>query len=297
MPPDRLAATVRTDFVANSNDSYWLANLAQTWPAMSPMLGPIDNAQRPRTRAALELFAHRFVGDDGMPGTRMSSDALKVLWFDSRNYMAAQVLDDLLAACPVGTRTTLADGTDVPLDEACDVLRRWDRKDGIHSRGAHLFREFWKAASLLPNVYATPFDARDPVHTPRGLRTSDPAVRLALMQALGTAVRTFRTAGIALDAELGSVQYATIGSSTFPVAGGDEYEGVLNKQEVRAFDGKRYEPFFGTSYVQVVSLGGSGSTATGLLVYGQSVDPTSPYAPLQLKAYSEGRMFQLPTPK
>ena len=65
------------------------------------------------------------------------------------------------------------------LAEACDVLRAWNVRDDLDSRGALLFRRF--AQRLLgggpasaPPPFEVPFDAADPANTPRGLRTEDP---------------------------------------------------------------------------------------------------------------------------
>lgn len=296
-PPARLASVIRTDFVANSNDSYWLANPAHRWPAMSPMLGAVDVQQRPRTRAALGIIERRFNGADGLPGNTMNADRLKTLWFDSRNDAARWVLDDLLAECEKSNETVLADGTRVSLVAGCAALRQWDRRSAIHSRGAHLFREFWKLATAIPGVYAVPFDAADPVATPRGLKMADPVVRGKVLMALGSAIRLFEKAGVALDAELGSVQYALVGGLRIPFAGGDEVEGVMNKQEFLGFSGGRYTPFYGSSYVQLIGFEAAGQTAEGLLVYSQSTDSGSAYFGDQLPAYSSGKMLLLPVLK
>ena len=37
--------TIRSDFVENSNDSYWLANPSAPFPAFSPIIGDIDTEQ------------------------------------------------------------------------------------------------------------------------------------------------------------------------------------------------------------------------------------------------------------
>jgi acyl-homoserine-lactone acylase len=51
---------------------------------------------------------------------------------------------------------------------------------------------------------------------------------------------------------------------------------------------------WGTSYIQVVGFDDVGPVARGLLTYGQSIDPRSPYYADQLPLYSEKRLQSLP---
>lgn len=296
IPASRLAATVRTDFVSNENDSYWLANPAIVWPTFSPLLGPVNVAQRPRTRAALTMFQQRFAGTDGLSGNLMSADKLQALWYRNENYMASVVLDDLLALCPTNPTVTLTAGVTVSTAAACAALSAWDRHSSLDSRGAHVFREFWRLASTIRNVYAVPFSASDPVNTPRGLNTADATTKAAILQAFGNAINTFQTAGVAMDAPLGSLQYVSVNGEKVPLSAGDEFEGVLNKLETTGFINGHYDPFFGSSYVQQVDFANTGTTVRGILTYSQSTDPTSPYFGNQIRTYSSKQFFTLPTP-
>ena len=59
----------------------------------------------------------------------------------------------------------------MPLANACRVLADWDGTFNLDSRGAVLWREFitrFRPADA-PQLFATPFDAADPLGTPRGL--------------------------------------------------------------------------------------------------------------------------------
>jgi acyl-homoserine-lactone acylase len=296
LPATKLPSVIRTDFVANSNDSFWLANPAQTWPAFSPMMGPVATEQRPRTRAALATFQRRFAGTDGLSGNLMSAAKLETIWYRNENFMSSLVLDDLLALCPATPAITLLTGETVPTAAACTALTAWDRTSSRESRGAHVFREFWRAASTIPRVYAVPFNAADPVNTPRGLNTADAATRTAILQAFGKAINTFQTAGVAMDAQLGSLQFVNVGGSPVPLSAGEEFEGVPNKLETLGFVDGSYLPFLGSSYVQFVNLGKGGTSVRGILTYSQSTDPASPYFNNQLKTYSDKQLYTLPTP-
>jgi acyl-homoserine-lactone acylase len=296
MPASKLASAIRTDFVANSNDSYWLANPAITWPGASPLLGPLATAQRPRTRAALTAFQRRFAGTDGMSGNLMNAAKLQTIWYSNENYVASIVLDDLLALCPANPIVTLSSGMAIPTAAACSALSAWDRRSDRDSRGAHLFREFWRAASAVRNVYALPFNPQDPVETPRGLNTSDPAVNAAILQSFGNAINTVLAAGVAIDAPLGSLQFFTVNGQSIPLSGSEEFEGAPNKLETRGFINGSYEPFLGSSYVQVVDYSNKILSARGILTHSQSTNPASPYFGNQLRSYSDKQLYTFPSP-
>lgn len=296
MPASRLASVIRTDFVANSNDSYWLANPAVTWPSASPLLGPVATEQRPRTRAALVTIQRRFAGADGLPGNLMSAAKLETLWHRNENYSASIVLDDLLALCPANPGITLGNGAAIPTAAACAALSAWDRRSNLDSRGAHLFREFWRTASTIRNVYSMPFNAQDPINTPRGLNTGDPTVRAAILQSLGNAINVFQAAGVAMNAVLGSVQFVTINGQQIPLSAGEEFEGVPNKLETSGFVNGSYQPFLGSSYVQLVDFSNGTPSVRGILTYSQSTDPASPYFGNQLTTYSDKKLYTLPNP-
>ncbi|WP_426210856.1 penicillin acylase family protein [Massilia sp. TWP1-3-3] len=297
VPAAQLPVAIRTDYVANSNDSYWLANPAIAWSGITPMAGPVGVPQRLRTRATLTMIERRLAGSDGLPGRQFSAAHLQKLLFNSDNFAANMVLDDLLALRGSYQAVTMPDGTEVALGEAWDALSRWDRRSATSSRGAHLFREFWRSARLIPNLHRIAFTPRDPIHTPAGLNTDDVAVRSALLQALGRALTMFRAAGVPPNAQLGAMQYMLSSTRKFAVPGGEEFEGVLNKLESRPFTDGHYQPYFGVSYVQFISHHPHGLSAEGILSYSQSTDPRSPYYLNQLPAFSRGEVFRLPEPE
>src|SRR5262249_15590126 len=154
-----------------------------------------------------------------------------------RNFAASLVLDDLLAACA---------NAPAEAQEACTALRGWNRTDNLDATAAHLFREFWRKAKDVPNVWRVPFDAKDPVGTPSGLRMTDDTVRAKVFDALVSAVADLKKAGFALDAPLGKVQVKPTSAGLVPVHGGDEFEGVLNKIETLPLGPNGLEPVYGT---------------------------------------------------
>ena len=290
-PIERLPVAVRSDWVMNSNDSFVYTNPAQRFEGISPLVGTA-RVESPRTRSSLiEIPALLAAG----PGGKATPEGIERQLFANHNLLGEQVLPDLLAACS-GVTDAMADAA--ALRDGCAALRAWDRTSNAESRGAHLFREFWRQAEAVPNVYREPFDVRRPVETPTGLNMADAGVAAKLWESLAKAVKLVRDAGFALDAPLGTMQRPGTVDEAIPLHGGEPFEGVLNMQSVGngrgglAAGGYRID--FGTSYVQVVGFDERGPRAQALLTYGQSSDPTSPHAADQLRLFSAKQWPRLP---
>ncbi len=289
-PIERMPVIVRHDFVQNSNDSFWMSNPDIDWPEFSPLVGGVDEPQSLRTRAGLYAIRTRLAGADGIAdhGT-IGLDEVQAMLFAERNHAAYLVLDDLLAACE-------ADPAGDADPDACAVLARWDRRNNIDSRGEHLFREWWRVARAIDNVWSVPFDPKRPATTPSGLDTGDPAVRAALLEALDGAVATVRASGYALDAPLGEVQYRETPAGRVGLHGGPEFEGLLNKleTETNTLTDRGYPVEWGSSYIQAVTFDERGPVAEAIMVYGQSSEPGSPYAFDQLGMFADKQWMALP---
>jgi acyl-homoserine-lactone acylase len=275
----------RRDYVSNSNDGYWLTNSRQllTGPGSgySPLYGPVGVPQHLRTRLGFVQL------DDQLAVRgRLSIDDLEALLFSNRVHAAELVLPDLLASCRNSVDRTLA--------AACAALNGWDRKVDAASRGAILFREFWLQASALPDKWAVPFDPADPVHTPRGVATAAVAPMLAALRA---AALQLGELGIPLDAPLGEYQTEVRQGVRYPIHGGiGDVDGVSNALHMKSTltaEGYR-DVAWGTSYVQLVGFDENGPVARGMLAYGQSTDPVSPYYSDQLPLYMSKRLVPLP---
>lgn len=271
MPVAQLPATIRTDYVQNSNDSYWLTNPAAPFPRLSPLLGLVGARQNLRTRASVGAVART---------GRIDGAAARALALDNDVEAARLVLDDLLRLCP--QRPALA--------AACTVLAKWDRRADATSRGALLFFAFWRKALGLKGLWATPFDPAQPLATPRGL---DPAQASAILDALQGAVTEMAQTGLAPDAPLGQVQVSPRDGARIAIHGGPSAAGVLNAiHSARGTEG--LIPFHGTSYAQVVGFDADGPVADSLLSYSQSSNPESPHYADGTRAYSEKRWLRLP---
>jgi len=289
----QLPATTRTDYVANANDSYWLVNARTRLHASSPINGPGATEQGFRTRMQLFDIERRLAGTDGLPGKKVSPEAVKAMLFSNRNYAALLALDDLLKLCRQ-TSTTIVAEKEVDLAPACKVLAAWNRQADPESRGVALFREFWHQAEKIPSLYAVPFDAADPVNTPRQLNIGNSEVAKQLLAALGGAVASLEEKGIALDTPLGQLQTVTRNGRKIPIPGGDGGLGVLNAIRSEPLNKDGYSIYHGTSYLQIVTFDDRGPVVDGILAYDQSVDPASPFYSPQVELFSRSQLYRFP---
>lgn len=282
MPARDQAVLERRDYVANSNDSYWLSNPKVPQAVRSPILGPAETARTLRTRSGLIEIDRRLTGTDGLPGTQVDHARLEAMVFANRSLAAELALDPLLALCR-GQEDVAA---------ACAALQKWDRRFDLDSRGAYLFATFWDGVRTRPGLWAAPFDKADPVHIPRDFVTAG-AQGAKVLVALKTAAATLATQGIALDARWGDVQFAVRGDDHIPIHGASGALGVLNVQQSTPVPGG-IMPYHGSSYVQVVGFDAAGPVADAILSYAQATDPASPYYADQTRAFSAKAFHRLP---
>ena len=282
MPPSQQPSLITTTYAGNSNDSYWLSNPALRLEGYSPIIGD-ENAQRTlRTRSGL-----KFIEEVLEAGNKFDQATVENLLFSHRHYGAELFLDEVLEVC----------SDDATLAEACAVLAYWDRQQTTESRGAHIFSEFFSETKQLAAYYAVPFDNADPVHTPRGLTTSDTAPREAILAALHVAVDRITEAGIALDAKWGDVQFEMSNGEKIGIPGGNGRAGMFSVISARFNAGNGgYTPIVaGNSYIQSVTWNEDGSpNARAILTYSQSPEPDSPFYADQTKIYSQSEWIEMP---
>ncbi len=276
MPASDQAVQARRDYAANMNDSYWLSNADHPHRVLSPILGEAEKPVSLRTRSGfIETRAL-------IAGGKVDHDRAKAMTFANKSYAAELALKPLLALC--GGKAEVAD--------ACAALAKWDGRFELDSRAAWLFDRFWMKARSVPGIWSVPFDAKDPVHTPRDLVTSG-EVGDKLIAALKAAAEEVSKAGIALDARWGDVAFARRITDRIPIHGGDGALGVLNVQMMVPAQGG-LTPRHGSSYVQVVGFDDAGPVADTILSYSQSPDPQSPWYGDQTRMYSAKQWVRFP---
>ncbi len=300
-PPEALPQLERTDYVLNANDSHWIANPAAPLEGYSPLGGLERTALHLRTRQNLATVAAL-----AARGDVTTSDVIDAV-LSNECLSAELLLEAVVARCRAAGSITYA-GVEVDLGPATKVLDSWDGRADLDSVGTVLWRETirtFTANDLLSSgpLFAIPFDAHDPVGTPRDLTPSpergiDPAVA-----AVAAALKVMRAAGVAIDAPLGDAQWAARGDVRVAVHGGIEVDGILNVLAPAAALGAGlpvdsleprpppppgvpgrpglseggYQVDYGTSFLMAVELTDDGPVGIGLLSYGQSGDPASPH--------------------
>ena len=284
--PGNLPSTVRKDWVVNANDSYWLPNPAEPLEGYDRIIGCERCERTLRTRMVYRYVMDRLAGTDGpAKGKRVSQQTLRATEHENRVFGAelARENDDLQKVCDA------AGGGD-----ACAVLASWDGHSDIDSVGTHLFQEFWKRVPTT-GLWQVPFDASDPVGTPRDLNELNPQV----VQAMQDALAYLQDEGVSPDASWGSLQVAgDEGAPPIPVGGGEGFAGNANAVASRdpATNRDRLYPIsYGSSHVQAVAFGDDGRVdASTILTYGQSSDPTSRFSADQTRMFSKERWVRFP---
>ncbi|NMO20498.1 hypothetical protein HPC49_34725 [Pyxidicoccus fallax] len=281
--PGRMPRLTRTDYVTNSNDSYWLSNPEEPLTGYDGIIGDEGTARTLRTRLGLKMVQGRLAGTDGMEGRNFTLEQLQTVMFNNRNHSGELLRDAAVAMCRRNPFILLEDGRWVDVREACPVLERWNLRGDLDSAGAVLWRQFIARVTVVTGgPYLVPFLATDPVNTPRTLNTLHPQV----VQALGGAVQVMRDRGQPLDTALGTVQRVPRNDARIPYHGCGEVEGCFNQFSNWLQPDFTYVPFVATSFVMAVSFTDAGPVGRSVLAYSQSTNPASPYFADQTWMYS-----------
>lgn len=216
LPASEEPHTIRSDYVENSNDSYWLANPSAPFRAYSPIIGNIDVEQGLRTRLGNLMIAERLAGTDGLGKAKFSISTMQKMWENDRSLLAELVLKPLVAACRKSPVQKATNGKTVNLIAACKALAGYAKYENgdLNASGGWLF-EVWYDDAPGTGFWKVPFEVKHPLTTPYGLDTSNPK----LLQALADAVEELDAHHIALSASYGQVQHATKGRLVIPIHG------------------------------------------------------------------------------
>jgi acyl-homoserine-lactone acylase len=269
----------RKDFVHNANDSAWLSNPAVPMTGFPKIVSLDSYEQNGRTRIGLAQAQARLAGTDGRPGSKFSMDVLREIVLSNRVYYAEVALTDALDVMCAGDPSHTVDGQTVDLGKACGVLKNWDRRAELQSVGVPLFEAFWTRARSS-SIWAVPFNATDPVNTPRGIVKGNAAVTKSLRDALARAVISQAGAGIPIDRPWYEIQVATK-SLPLPIHGGNGtplgiYNAISSSVIGSRLPGARAVTN-GSSYIQTVTWDDGGPKVGAFLTYSNSTDAASPY--------------------
>ena len=210
---------LRTDWVQNSNDSYWSTNPAQFLTGYSPLFGPEESPLGPRTRLGITMLQNPMstgpvspdaptpAGQDGKFG---AVDLINVI-YNNRAWYTDQFLAELRDRCTaIGVDPVNLPGSGSrSVDQACGVLQSWDGLYNVDSVGAHVYRMFIaNYRGAFNSDLTVAFDPEDPVATPSTPSSANAGTADdSMLQALAVGLNTLDQVNIAYDATLGSVQY------------------------------------------------------------------------------------------
>jgi len=276
LPASEQASRTRKDYVTNSNDSYWISNASNRYEALSPILGPHSNQLSLRTRSNFQET------EATLAAGKMDHARAKELTFGNKSLAAEMVVDTFVAACNSGGRSVAT----------CTTLGQWNQRFDTDSRGAYLFERFWDTIRNRKDLWTVPFDAENPLTTPRGL-TEDPKVIDDLIEALDKAAAVHDEFAIELDRPWGEIQFRAAGNERIAIHGGPGTAGVLNMQRSQETPGG-ITPQHGSSYIQIVSFDEAGPVADAILSYSQSTNPASPHYADQTRNYAAKEWYRLP---
>ena len=292
---DKQPFLFRKDHVSNMNDSYWLTNPNARLEGFPQVIGNERTVRSLRTRLGLRIIQDRLAGTDGREGKGFSlSDMTWAAW-NNRQYAGELWRDEAVAMCEANASSMPSSSGPVNVADACPVLKAWNMRDDLDSKGAILARRFIsRARAVQGGPFREPFDVNDPVNTPRGLNTGSPAVR----QAFGDAVNDLRNANIPLNAPLRGYQYEMRGNKAIPIHGGPGTDGVFQAINVSWSPPKGYPNVpHGTSFVQVVNFPrkrGACPEHRTMLTFSLSTNPNSKHFADQTKLFSKKRWVNPP---
>jgi acyl-homoserine-lactone acylase len=292
MPARLMPSLVREDYVLNSNDSFWLANARAPLTGYPQIIGSAHSPQSWRTRMGYKQLGELIDAKQG----HITPQDLEAMLFSNRNYTAELIGDQLPELCGAVPEVTLPQGRTIDIRQACSVLAHWDRRADLESRGAALYREFWRKAQAIDGLWRVAFNPSQPLRTPHELNLYDSGVRNRLRTALAHTVDQFQGLGLPLDAPLGHLQHRPMKDGSIDVPGGDEFEGVLNQITFGPLtsDGYDNQELFGSSYIQVVTWNGHAPVVDALLTYSQSSHFDSVHYADQTELYARKAWVRLP---
>jgi len=314
VPYEHMPKVERSDYLFNANDSFWLPNADHVLAGdYSPLHGRQDTVRSLRTREnAVVLRDTSPTGPAGADG-KFSVDELAAAALANRGYSSRALKDDVVARCqgqgPVDIAAVPDDKPELALPAgtvdvttACATLDAWDGTYNLDARGAALWREFMgrfetKDLRAVGPLWATPFDADQPVDTPAGLAPAPDGGPDPVLVNLARAVQVLDRAGRPVDAPLGDLQYADRNGERIPIHGGNSVDGTTNVVGYSGSPGSTTESVpkrgpvvaartaltrdgyminNGSSFMMVVDYGPDGPRAKVLLNYGNTQDRANP---------------------
>jgi acyl-homoserine-lactone acylase len=260
----------RSGYVQNCNDPPWFANLGEPIGVQRFSEYISGDAIGLRAQSSLQMLE----GD-----RTITLEEVKRYKFNEAMLLADRLKPDLLS---------LAQGraADEEWSEALRVLRAWNNHAGAASRGAVLFATWAEQyMSSTKRVFQVPWNAAQPLATPRGIGDPDAAVT-----ALGKAIGAMKKQYGSLSVEWGAVHRLRRGTLDLPLGGADGQYGSFRNIRFRSSPDGTRTAYGGDSYVLAVEFTDP-PTAYSIVAYSGSSDPQSGHYQDQSALFARG-MFK-----
>lgn len=283
--PASLPRLTRTDYVANSNNTPWLANPRAPLTGYPGIFGAAGGEPGLRPQLGLDMIAERLAGGDGLGPAGFTLPTLQETALGDRDHSAELAVPGAESMCRAHPVIVATDGTKVDVGAACSVLANWDRKTDVDSQGAVLWRQFWTNLIRIDTPdgwWSVKFDPTNPLTTPNTFDGND----VQAQRAFANAVEFFQRNGIPLNTGLGQAQR----SRSIAVPGCPGFEGCFNvvspPGDAIGHDGTYPDVTGGSSFVMAVDLTANGPDTRTILTYSESSNPDSPHFTDQTTLFS-----------
>lgn len=252
-------------FLQNCNDAPWVC----TYPAV------LDPSKFPAYMAPQSMFLRpQRAVNMVLNNHSITYNQLIDIKLNTGVEAADRFLDDLIKAVDQYPDSTAL--------SAVAVLKAWDRKTEAESKGAVLFTKWMD--KLDYRIFQTPWDPKNPITTPDGLKDPKRAVELLVQAAMET-----RQKYGALDVAWGSIHRFRINGLDFPANGGPEKYGIFRTIGFMEDSDSRKRAVSGDTYVAVIEFANP-VKAMVLLSYGNATQPGNRHVGDQLELLSEKKL-------
>ena len=270
----------RDDYVTNSNDSYWLSNPEAAARGLRRIIGDERTARTLRTRLGL-MMRRRGPTAGRSRSARLQDSRVQQPPVRGRAVRATSV--EMCRSTMMASRRRAGRGR-----RACDVLARLGpaRRPRLARRDPVPALRRAGARRRRPAPYSTPFDADDPVNTPRGLNTPTPA---GAPGARATRCRTCAARASRSTRRCGECSTSRAAASGSRSTAAPAPAGVFNAINVALAAG---QGLLGRAARLVLRAGGRARrggrapTSRTILTYSQSTNPKSPFSSDQTRLFS-----------
>jgi len=256
-------------YVQNCNSPPYLTNLSALLdPAKYPAYFGANDVSL-RTQHSLQLIHN---------DRKFTLQEICALKHSPRMILADRVKEDLLAALRKAPATA-------ELNAAIEAITKWDNTVAAESRGGTLFANWWvRYSDKGIGKFAVPWNADEPMATPRGLADPDRAVT-TFMAALAEVNRLYQKPDVAW----GEVHRIRKGNVDLPVSGGSGLMGCFRVLEYRKDADNKLAANSGDSWVFGVEFSQPPKAFT-VVAYSESDTKSSPHFADQAPLFSANKM-------